>query len=56
MTYDYGARIVYLDAPGRYDAIGTGLCATHAERMTPPMGWQIVDRRVVRPLFDVRTA
>jgi hypothetical protein len=54
MAFDYDARMVWLDdltgpvAPGAQYA----LCEVHAERMTPPVGWTLVDRRrPVRPLF-----
>ena len=50
ITYDYAAMLVYIDSPGQYDAIGAGLCDRHADRTTPPMGWQLIDRRVVTPL------
>jgi hypothetical protein len=54
MAYDYGERRVWLDditeavVPG----LGYPLCGEHAERLTPPMGWTLEDRRrPVRPLF-----
>ena len=54
MSFNYGERTVWLDdlsgpvAPGAQYA----MCEMHAERMSPPVGWTLVDRRrPVRPLF-----
>ena len=54
MSFNYDARMVWLDdltapvAPGAQYA----LCESHAGRLTPPVGWTLVDRREpVRPLF-----
>ena len=54
MSFNYEARMVWLEdltgpvSPGAEYA----LCETHAERLTPPVGWTLVDRRApVRPLF-----
>jgi len=54
MSYDYADRRVWLDditkpvVPG----LGYPLCEGHAQRLTPPVGWTLEDRRrPVRPLF-----
>jgi hypothetical protein len=54
MSFNYDEQTLWLDdltgriAPGAQYA----LCETHAERLTPPVGWTLVDRRrPVRPLF-----
>lgn len=54
MSFDYHRMTVWLEdltkpvSPG----LGYPLCELHAERMTPPVGWTLVDRRApVRPLF-----
>jgi hypothetical protein len=54
MAYDYADRRVWLDdltkpvEPG----LGYPLCEAHAQRLTPPVGWTLEDRRrPVRPLF-----
>lgn len=54
MSFDYDGMTVWLDditdpvPPGA----GYPLCEVHAERMSPPVGWTLVDRRApVRPLF-----
>lgn len=53
MSFSYGERVVWLDdlteptAPGVY-----AMCDEHAGRLTPPVGWQLVDRRTApRRLF-----
>lgn len=56
MTFDYEARAVWL---GEFDAEpgmggGYALCTPHADRMTPPMGWTLTDRRNVTRLFATR--
>lgn len=53
MTYDYGGRAVWLLELDSPDATGTGyaFCTTHADRMTPPLGWTLTDRRNVTRLF-----
>jgi len=54
MSFHYQGRTLWLDdivepvAPGR----GYAMCEHHAGRMTPPLGWTLVDRRrTIRPLF-----
>lgn len=56
MTFDYDTRAVWLlevdsepDVRGGY-----ALCTTHADRMTPPLGWTLTDRRNVTRLFATR--
>ena len=52
LTYVYADSMAVLgplsrsSEPHSYD-----LCAKHAERMSVPQGWQLVDRRVVTPLL-----
>jgi Protein of unknown function (DUF3499) len=52
MTFAYGEAAVWLDdlvvdaAP-----FGYPLCADHADRMIPPQGWTLTDRRTVTRLF-----
>jgi hypothetical protein len=33
------------------DRFGYLMCADHADRMTPPHGWTLTDRRTVTRLF-----
>ena len=53
MTYHYASRTVWLDnldeepVPGDHD-----LCAAHAGRLVPPVGWALDDRRT--PIIPLR--
>lgn len=47
LTYDYDGQVVYIDAPGTYDPIGAALCDKHAARQSGPVGWVVIDRRVL---------
>lgn len=52
MTFDYAARAVWLEDLGTtHEGPGHALCVDHADRLTPPMGWTLTDRRSVTPLF-----
>lgn len=53
MSFDYDERSVWLaDLDDRPDeGIGYSLCTRHADRMTPPLGWTLTDRRNVTRLF-----
>ena len=53
LSYDYGARRVWLDFPGEHRVPTVyELCARHADRLTVPVGWVIDDQRTaVQPLF-----
>jgi hypothetical protein len=33
------------------NTLGYLLCSDHADRMTPPLGWTLTDRRTVTRLF-----
>ncbi len=52
MSFNYGDSAIWLDdlvdppQPYRYS-----LCADHSDRMTPPHGWTLTDRRTVTRLF-----
>lgn len=47
LAYDYGTKRVWLDGvPGTGGGDQWGLCSTHAERLSAPLGWLQVDRRV----------
>ena len=53
MTFDYEDRAVWLhefDKVPERDA-GYALCTAHADRLTPPVGWTLTDRRNVTRLF-----
>ena len=52
MTFNYADGAVWLDdltdVAGDF---GYLLCADHADRMAPPQGWTLTDRRTVTRLF-----
>lgn len=53
MTFDYPGQSVALvefEIPPDQGA-GYSLCTKHADRLTPPMGWTLTDRRNVTRLF-----
>jgi len=46
LTYDYAQSQVWLDRlAGERDPHAYDLCVRHADRLTPPNGWQLRDRR-----------
>lgn len=52
MTFNYVDGAVWMDdIVDRIDVPGYALCADHADRMTPPLGWTLTDRRTVTRLF-----
>jgi len=54
MSFNYDDRTVWLRDLTRPVSPGAeyALCETHAERLTPPMGWTLIDwRQPIRPLF-----
>lgn len=53
MRFDYAMAEIWLDDfHGRVGPGGYAMCDPHADRVTPPIGWGITDRRdPVRPLF-----
>lgn len=53
MTFDYDDRSVWLEELTGAPEVGRiySLCNSHADRLTPPMGWTLTDRRNVTRLF-----
>lgn len=52
MTFSYDGRAVWLDdIVETMDSFGYPLCADHADRLIPPLGWTLTDRRTVTRLF-----
>ncbi len=51
MTFAYGDSAVWLDDLVESPTNGYPMCADHADRMTPPQGWTLTDRRTVTRLF-----
>ncbi len=52
MSFSYGDAAVWLDDLAEMaTAHGYSLCSDHADRMAPPQGWTLTDRRSVTRLF-----
>ncbi len=53
MVYDYAERAVWLEDLMTTDRMIAGhpFCADHANRLTPPLGWTLTDRRTLSRLF-----
>lgn len=52
MTFDYTDGAVWMDdVVEPIDTFGYLFCSDHADRMTPPLGWTLTDRRTVTRLF-----
>jgi hypothetical protein len=45
LTYDYAASTVWVDEMGSSHPSSYDLCAWHADRITVPHGWQLLDSR-----------
>lgn len=55
MSFAPGEPIVWLD-PIRDEGQSAGdLCARHADRLVPPHGWTLEDRRIVRAVLSTPT-
>ncbi len=54
MTFRYSDRAVWLLELDKRpdDGDGYSLCTSHADRLTPPLGWTLTDRRNVTGLFS----
>lgn len=53
LSYDYGAQKVVLEdaTGGEINPHAYAMCLRCAEKLTPPRGWIVDDRRVAVPLF-----
>lgn len=54
MSFSYPDRAVWLDdlTEPVVKGVAYPMCEEHAGRLTPPVGWTLVDRRsAARPLF-----
>jgi hypothetical protein len=52
MSFFYDDGFVWLDdLSDDLEPYGYPLCADHSDRMTPPYGWTLTDRRTVTRLF-----
>lgn len=57
MSYDYEAQIVWIE-PLHVDAhpMTHDLCAAHADRSTPPQGWEMRDERTPRGIYALHAS
>lgn len=53
LVYDYAGRVVVLDALAPSHPMQYDLCATHADRLSVPNGWTLIDRRPAAPVTDL---
>lgn len=52
MSYDYEARIVWIESLHIEDhPMNHDLCSKHADRSTPPQGWELRDDRAPRGIY-----
>ena len=54
MAFAYEAQLIWLEDLTRpvVPGLGYAMCESHADRLTPPVGWSLLDRRrPIRPLF-----
>jgi hypothetical protein len=51
MAYNYADRQMWVEDLNSQASHGYALCAGHAERLSPPLGWTFTDRRTVVRLF-----
>jgi hypothetical protein len=52
MTFSYDDSAVWLDdIVSGMEPHGYALCMNHSDRMIPPQGWTLTDRRTVTRLF-----
>ncbi len=53
MTFSYPARAVWVDDLSASISPGADypLCGAHADRLSPPVGWTLADRRTTVRLF-----
>lgn len=53
MTFDYDDRSVWLEELESAPEVGRAypMCNDHADRLSPPVGWTLTDRRNVTRLF-----
>lgn len=56
LAYDYGSRRALLEDPpdGEISPHLYALCTVCAERLRPPLGWELLDLRIAPPRFAPR--
>lgn len=45
LTFQYATRRIWIDDLGPSDPHTIDLCSRHADRLSPPQGWDGLDRR-----------
>lgn len=53
LTYDYARRTATVDHLAAPHPMQYDLCERHAERLSVPNGWSLVDRRVTAPVIGL---
>ncbi len=53
LTYDYAAQTASLDRLAAPHPMQYDLCDQHAERLSVPVGWSLVDNRILAPVLDI---
>jgi len=57
MSYDYESQVVWIEDLHHEDHPMThDLCAQHADRSTPPSGWELRDERAPRGIYALHVA
>jgi len=57
MSYDYDAQIVWIeDLHPEAHPMTHDLCAQHADRSTPPSGWELRDQRAPRGIYALHAS
>jgi hypothetical protein len=51
-TFSSKHQMVWLDHVGQTNASAGHLCQHHADGLTPPRGWELVDRRDLARVID----
>ena len=53
LTYDYAASVATIAGLGAPHPMQYDLCDLHTDRLSVPVGWTLVDQRVVAPVLDL---
>jgi hypothetical protein len=57
MSYDYEAQLVWLEGlHGEPHPMTHDLCAVHADRSKPPVGWELRDDRAPRGIYALHAS
>ncbi len=51
MLFDYDEQHMWIEDLAHSEAPSYAVCAHHASRLGPPLGWKLTDRRQVARLF-----